>query len=77
VGERLRMGSRCLAFPIKQAVPVRLGLAFVCIWQRFWWGKNIFTANYTNETLFHILYGKWGVGRGGCRWAALDVMFYK
>jgi hypothetical protein len=34
-GERLRMGSRSPAFPIKQAVPVQLGLAFGCIRQRF------------------------------------------
>jgi hypothetical protein len=37
-GERLRMGSRSPAFPIKQAVPVVLGLAFGYIWQRFWVG---------------------------------------
>jgi hypothetical protein len=52
------MGSRSPAFQIKQAVPVRLGLAFGAFGSGFGWGKNVFTANYTNKTLFHILHGK-------------------
>jgi hypothetical protein len=41
----------------------------------FGWGKNVFRVNYTNKNLFHLLDGNWGVGRDGCRRAALDDVF--